>query len=81
LLSTGGATHHDLNPLPTDRERSNFTIPSWPNPAPDPSAPSVKALRFAPINAQTAALTARTVRRFSPPRRDLLFICDFPPRL
>jgi hypothetical protein len=37
--------------------------PSWLNPSADPSASSVKPLRFAPMNAHPAALTARTDRR------------------
>jgi hypothetical protein len=36
-------------------------------PAPDPSASSVKPLRFAPINAQPAGLTARTDSRLTSP--------------
>src|SRR6266436_2709985 len=47
--------------------------PSWLNPAPDPSAPSVKPLRFAPMNAHPAGLTARTDRRLPPPRRAFAF--------
>jgi hypothetical protein len=41
--------------------------PSWLNPAPDPSASSVKPLRFAPMNAEPAGLTAQTDRRLPPP--------------
>jgi hypothetical protein len=43
--------------------------PSWLNPAPDQPANSVKALRFASMNANPAALTVRTDSRGSPPRR------------
>src|SRR6266404_6025898 len=47
--------------------------PSWLNPAPDPSASSVKPLRFAPMNAHPAGLTARTDMRLPPPRRAFAF--------
>src|SRR6266446_3709745 len=47
--------------------------PSWLNPAPDPSASSVKPLRFASMNAHPAGLTARTDRRLPPPRRAFAF--------
>ena len=41
-----------------------------------PPASSVKALRFAPMNANCAALTARTARRREPARKSICFLCS-----
>jgi len=51
----------------------SLNCPSWLNPAPDPPASSVKALRFASMNARTAALTARSDSRLCPPVRTRTF--------
>jgi len=47
-------------------KKSNFLLDSAPQ-------KSVKALRFASMNANRAALTARTARRFAPPGRAFAF--------
>jgi hypothetical protein len=41
-----------------------------------PPASSVKALRFAPMNAHCAALTARTAKRLSRLGRAFVFLCS-----
>jgi len=56
-------------PLQISGDSLLIPCPSWLDPAPDPSASSVKPLRFAPMNAHPAGLTARTDRRLPPPRR------------
>src|SRR6516165_11462940 len=45
------------------------SVPFLPQECASPPAWSVKAVRFAPVNANYAALTARAAKRRGPPRR------------
>src|SRR5215469_630714 len=64
--------------------RTHFACPSWLNPAPDPSASSDQGSPLRSDKRENRApLTARTVRRLSPPRRAFAFyapLCASPLR-
>src|SRR5713101_6388180 len=53
-------------------------LPFLPKACAQPPASSVKALRFAPMNVHTTALTARAAGRGEPRRKGICFLCTAP---